>query len=209
MTSETKRNTLFDNLITPDNCQLLLIDYQAVQINTVNSGDRSQLVKRATLATKAFKYFQIPIVLTTLNIGIGLAKDTIPTIKNLLPDWKSFDRTSINPFEDRDVKQAIEKNHRKKLLISGLWTESSVSFASLDALNSDFQVFVLVDTLGGTSKLAHEMALQRMQQAGVTLTTFNQVLCELQRDWGRHNTIPGFVDALYSSGMYLPTAERK
>ena len=50
-----------------------------------------------------------------------------------------------------------------------------------------------VDAVGGTSLAAHEAALRRMEQAGVKLISRVQMYCELQRDWSRGATVPGFM----------------
>lgn len=209
MTSDARRNPVTDNLLTPENCLYLLIDYQPKELQTITSADKFDLLKRTVTTIKMFQHFEVPIIVSTLNIGIGLNGHTDPAIRSVLNTEKNFDRTAINAFEDKDIREVIEKTGRKKLIISGLWTESALSFPALDAMEQGYEVYPLVDTVGGTSKLAHETALRRLEQAGAQLTTFNQVINELQRDWGRHNSVPGFVDGLYESGMYPKTDIRK
>ena len=70
-------------------------------------------------------------------------------------------------------------------MLAGLWTEVCVAFPALDALKAGYQVYVVVDAIGGVSKVAHESALQRMLQAGAVPITVLGLACELQRDWGR------------------------
>ena len=41
---------------------------------------------------------------------------------------------------------------------------------------------------GGTSLMAHDLAMQRMVQAGVVPVTWQQVMLEWQRDWARKET---------------------
>lgn len=48
--------------------------------------------------------------------------------------------------------------------------------------------------MGGTSVAAHEAALRRIEQAGGKLISKTQLYCELQRDWNRQETVPGFMD---------------
>jgi nicotinamidase-related amidase len=62
-----------------------------------------------------------------------------------------------------------------------------------------YEVFVPVDAVGGTSVLAHESALRRLEQAGAQLTTIPSLLCELQRDWARKETVPNFVELLFNT----------
>jgi hypothetical protein len=69
----------------------------------------------------------------------------------------------------------------------------SRTFPALDAIQEGYDVYVPVDAVGGTSLLAHQAALQRLEQAGVKLISRVQMYCELQRDWSRAATIPGFM----------------
>lgn len=72
-------------------------------------------------------------------------------------------------------------------------TEACLAFPALDAIQEGFEVSVPVDAVGGTSLAAHEAALRRMEQAGVNLISQVQMYCELQRDWSRAATVPGFM----------------
>ena len=74
-----------------------------------------------------------------------------------------------------------------------LLTEACLSFPALDLLKEGYEVYTIVDAVGGTSEVAHESALRRMEQAGVRLTSVTQYICELQRDWERKETVPVFV----------------
>jgi isochorismate hydrolase len=91
----------------------------------------------------------------------------------------------MNSWEDPEFRAAVERSGRKKLIIAGLWTEVCVAFPTLDALREGYEVHVVVDAIGGVSRVAHESAMQRMVQAGATPITVLGLACELQRDWGR------------------------
>ena len=56
----------------------------------------------------------------------------------------------------------------------------------------------------GTSVAAHEAALRRIEQAGSKLISRVQIYCELQRDWAREATGPGFMDVLKSCDVFNP-----
>jgi Amidases related to nicotinamidase len=93
-----------------------------------------------------------------------------------------------------EFKKAVEATGRRKLVMTALWTEACLSFPALDAIRDGYEVYAVVDAVGGTSPTAHEMALRRMEQAGVKLTSKTQLYCELQRDWARTDTVSGFLD---------------
>lgn len=142
-------------------------------------------------------------MLTTVNVKNGANKDTIPQLKEILGNIPSYDRTSINSWEDKEFNDAIKKTGRKKMIITALWTEACLTFPALDALLEGYEVYVVVDAVGGTSKLAHETALRRVEQAGAKLISIAQLACELQRDWNRTETVPGFVKICQDSGIFL------
>lgn len=87
--------------------------------------------------------------------------------------------------------------------MTALWTEACLAFPALDALKEGYEVYPVVDAVGGTSVLAHEIALRRMELAGAMLTSNTQVSCELQRDWNRKDTAPLLVNILKQTGVFL------
>jgi nicotinamidase-related amidase len=81
--------------------------------------------------------------------------------------------------------------------MAALWTEACLSFPALDALREGYEVYPVVDAVGGTSLDAHNRALERMVQAGAKLTSWVQLACELQRDWARKETTAALVYILF------------
>lgn len=203
MTSLKPRDAAQDELLSPENSVFLLIDYQPTQVNSINSMDRHQLIENVTAVTNLLKEYQVPIILSTVNVATGRNQETIPQLKNVLADLPSYDRTSINAWEDAEFKAAVEATGRKKLIIAALWTEACLTFPTLDALQAGYEVYSVVDAVGGTSVIAHETALRRVEQAGAKLTTFAQLACEMQRDWNRGKTVPVFVKAMQDKGIFL------
>jgi len=203
MSSQTMRDPEKDHLLTPKNAALIVIDYQPTQVNSINSMDRKQLIANITATVMAAKTFNLPVILSTVNVKSGANKETIPQIRELLGDHPSYDRTSINAWEDADFYAAVKATGRTKLLMTALWTEACLAFPALDALKEGYEVYPVVDSVGGTSLVAHEAALRRMEQAGAKLTSNTQLICELQRDWNRKETIPGTIEIFKEMGVFL------
>lgn len=202
MSSLPVRDTKNDHLITPDNSVLIIIDYQPVQVNSINSMDRRELVRNIVLTARIAKAYNVPIVLSTVNVKSGLNWETIPALKEVLEGYPSHDRTSINAWEDGDFVEAVKATGRKKLLMTALWTEACLSFPALDALKEGYEVLPIVDAVGGTSISAHETALRRMEQVGAQLISWEQLLCELQRDWNRTDTAKSMVEIFTAAGVF-------
>lgn len=200
MTSEVKRDPKSDPLLTPENAAFIIIDYQPVQVNSIASMDRQLLVDNIVGVSKAAVAYGLPVVHSTVNVKTGLNKPPIPQLRKVLGAFPTYDRTTINSWEDIEFRQAVEATGRKKLIMTALWTEACLTFPALDALAAGYEVYVVVDAVGGTSREAHEAALRRIEQAGGKLISVPQLFCELQRDWSRKDTVPAFINLFIETG---------
>lgn len=193
MTSETRRDPLSDHLLTPENSAFIIIDYQPIQVSSIRSIGQQELVFNIVSTAKAAVNYNLPIVHSTVNVQTGLNKPPIKEIQDVLGHLPTIDRTTINSWEDVEFKAAVKATGRKKLIMTALWTEACLAFPALDALKEGYEVYVVADAVGGTSLAAHEAALRRIEQAGGQLISKTQLYCELQRDWNRTATVPGFM----------------
>jgi nicotinamidase-related amidase len=193
MTSEARRDPYSDHLLTPENSAFIIIDYQPIQVASIRSIDQKELVFNIVATAKAAVNYDLPIVHSTVNVASGRNKPPIPEIQAVLGHLRTYDRTSINSWEDLEFRQAVYATGRRKLVMTALWTEACLIFPALDALSEGFDVYVVADAVGGTSVAAHEAALRRIEQAGGKPISKTQLYCELQRDWSRETTIPGFM----------------
>jgi nicotinamidase-related amidase len=142
---------------------LALIDYQPEQYAGVTSVGHGELLAHVTMLGRIATVFELPVVLSTVYVKHGMS-GTNPELREALPGVPEIDRTSMNSWEDPDFRRAVERTGRKKLVIAGLWTEVCVAFPTLDALREGYEVYVVVDAIGGVSRVAHESAMQRMVQ---------------------------------------------
>jgi nicotinamidase-related amidase len=201
MTSEAIRDPLADHLITPQNSALVLIDYQPEQIATVRSMDHDLLIKNAVSTVRAAKAFDVPIVHSTVNVASGQVKPTIDELATLLEDDPPLDRTTVNSWEDTEFVEAVRATGRQKLIFAALWTEVCMAFAALDSLREGFEVYPVVDAIGGTSPEAHRAGLKRVVQAGGQPISWVSFACELQRDWARVDTVPAIVEIVLTDRL--------
>ena len=197
MASEPIRDPVQDHLLTPRNCAFIIIDYQPVQVNSIASMERQLLVSNIVRATKAATLYGLPIVHSAVNVATGINKPAIKAVRTLLENVPTYDRTSINAWEDVEFRRAVQATGRKKLVMTALWTEACLTFPALDAMREGYEVYAVADAVGGTSVVAHEMALRRIEQAGARMISVTQLFCELQRDWARKQTVPGFMTLFF------------
>jgi nicotinamidase-related amidase len=200
MTSEPLRDPVTDPLLTPSNSALVVIDYQPSQIQTTRSIDSDLLVRNIVSVARTAQTYGLPIVLSTVNVANGQGH-TIPELAEALGDQVEIDRTQINAWEDIEFRNAVEATGRKKLIMTALWTEVCLTFPSLDALRAGYEVYPVVDAVGGTSLEAHRAGLERIVQAGAQPIGWVSLACELQRDWGRLATVPQVVDIVLTSRL--------
>jgi nicotinamidase-related amidase len=201
MASAPIRDQVGDHLITPQNAALVLIDYQPSQFATVRSMDPDLLLKNIVSTVKTATAFGLPIVHSTVNVASGQQQPTVPELAALLEDNPPIDRTTVNSWEDLDFLAAVRATGRRKLIFCALWTEVCMAFAALDALREGHEVYPVVDSIGGTSAEAHRAGVERVVQAGAVPIGWVSLACELQRDWGRLETVPQIVEIVLNDRL--------
>lgn len=190
-------------VLTPQNSQLIFIDHQPQMAFGVQSIDRQVLKNNTVALAKAAKVFDIPTIITTVETE-SFSGYTYPELLDVFPGKKVLERTSMNSWDDQKVRDALAANGRKKVIVAGLWTEvCNTTFALCAMLEGEYEIYMVADASGGTSKEAHDYAMQRMVQAGVVPVTWQQVLLEWQRDWARRETYNPVIDIVREhSGAY-------
>jgi len=200
VTSAPVRDPLADHLLTPENAAFLFIDYQPNQLATIRSMDSALLLKNAVSTVRAIKVFGVPVVHSTVNVANGQGS-TLPELASLLAEDKPLDRTTVNSWEDVEFLQAVRATGRRKLILCALWTEVCMAFTALDALRDGYEVYPVVDAIAGTSPEAHRAGLERVTQAGGQPISWVSLACELQRDWGRQETVPAIYELVLTDRL--------
>ena len=190
-------------VLTPQNCQLIFIDQQPQMAFGVQSIDRQMLKNNVVALAKAARLFKIPTTITAVETE-SFSGYTYPELLDVFPDHKLLERTSMNSWDDKKVRDALQGHNRNKVVVSGLWTEvCNNSFALCAMLEGGYEIYMVADASGGTSKEAHDYAMQRMIQAGVIPVTWQQVMLEWQRDWARKETYDAVMTIVREhSGAY-------
>jgi nicotinamidase-related amidase len=201
MASLPIRDPLADHLLTPQNAAMLLIDYQPSQFSAVRSMDPGLLLENIVSTVKTAKAFGVPIVHSTVNVASGRGQPTVPELAELLEDYPPIDRTTTNAWEDADFLAAVRATGRRKLIACALWTEICLAFPALDALREGYDVYPVVDAIGGTSEEAHSAGLERVVQAGARPVAWVALACELQRDWAREETVADVVEIVLTERL--------
>ncbi|MEM6743001.1 MAG: hydrolase [Pseudomonadota bacterium] len=187
-------------VLTPQNSQLIFIDQQPQMAFGVQSIDRQTLKNNVVGLAKAAKTFDVPTIITTVETE-AFSGHTYPELLEVFPDAPLLERTSMNSWDDQKVRDALAATGRKKVVVSGLWTEvCNTTFALSAMLEGGYEIYMVADASGGTSEDAHKYAMDRMVQAGVVPMTWQQVLLEWQRDWARRDTYDAVIGIAQEHG---------
>ena len=173
-------------LLNPTNHALVLIDYESQMAFPVKNISIEELRNNTAIVAGASVIFKVPTVVTTVAEK-SFSGPVFPEIEEFYPT-NYIDRTTMNTWEDVNAYKAITKLNKKKIVLGGLWTSVCIVGPALSAKAEGYDVYVITDASGDVSKEAHEMAMNRMIQAGVKPITSIQYLLELQRDWARTET---------------------
>jgi len=204
MAGSVIRDPVGDHLLTPQNAALFVVDYQPSQIAAVRSMDRDLLLENIVSTVKTAKAFGLPIIHSTINVATGRGKPTVPELAELLADDPPIDRTTTNAWEDAEFVAAVRATGRRKLIACALWTEICMTFPALDALREGYDVYPVVDAIGGTSEEAHRAGLERVIQAGGRPVGWVAFAVELQRDWAREETVADVIEIVLTERLLRP-----
>ncbi len=171
-----------DGRLAPNNCTVILMDYQPRYALTIGSINKDILVRNAINLAKIARIFNIPTLLTTIGES-NLGGPVFPELQEIFPDQNPIDRTTLSPFEDTRFLTAMEKIGRNKLVIAGLWTDFGVVPSVEQARQLGYEVFMVVDACGDVSLGAHQTAVQRLLERGVSPVTWLQMLLAFHHDW--------------------------
>src|SRR3984893_4913569 len=200
MSSAPIRDPFADHLLTPQNSALIVIDYQPSQFASVRSMDSGLLLKNIVSTVKTARAFNLPIVHSTVNVAAGQGQ-TVPELAQLLVGSPPIDRTTVNSWEDLAFLAAVRATGRRKLIFCAVWTEVCMAVAALDPARAGYEVYPVVDAVGGTSVEAHRAGLERVVQAGGQPISWVALACELQRDWNRQETVADIVEIVITDRL--------
>jgi len=174
-------------LLNPQNSAVIFIDHQPQMTFGVANIDRQILFNNVLLLAKAAKIFKVPTILTTVETK-SFSGNMWPQLLDIFPGQEPIERSSMNSWEDKKFVAAVQATGKKKLIMAALWTEVCLTFPALEAIKAGYEVYAVEDASGGTSVVAHNAAMRRVEQAGAVPVTSWQVLLEYQRDWAHKET---------------------
>ncbi|RAT96653.1 isochorismatase family protein [Brevibacillus sp. Leaf182] len=176
------------SVIDVNDAALLLIDHQSGLFQTVGDMDVPSLRRNVIALAKVAKLLNIP-TLTTDSVPSGPNGPLILEIAEILPNNVYVPRNGeINAWDNPNFVKAVEATGKKTLIIAGTLTSVCMAFPTLSALAEGYKVFTVIDASGNWSKMATDITLARVVQAGAVPIDTLAVMSELQKTWNRPDT---------------------
>lgn len=163
-------------------CALLLMDYQDNTLGNVFEQDRRVIELNARTVAAAAVNLNIPVVLSTIGVGMGLNGPTIPSLQAALPGATAIDRTTTNAWEDPAFLAAVKATGRTRLVMGGILTSVCLAYPVVSALADGYDVTFLEDAVGDMYREMHDTAVLRLAHAGAVPNTAKAMLTEWFRD---------------------------
>ena len=172
-------------VIDPNDAVMLLIDHQSGLFQTVGDMPMPVLRRHAAALAKMASLAKIPVI-TTASVPQGPNGPLIPEIHANAPHARYVARKGeINAWDNPEFVEAVKATGRKTLIIAGTLTSVCMAFPAISAVQDGYKVFAVVDASGTYSKMAQEITLARVVQAGVVPIDTGAVASELQQTWNR------------------------
>lgn len=168
-----------------DNAALLLIDHQVGTMGWAKSMPFNELKRNALMLAKAARILKLPVVLTS-SMEEHAQGPLLSELEEILPAEFAgrIKRLGIvNAMDDEHFAAAVKATGRKKLIIAGVTNDVCTVYPALSLVRDGFEVQVVADAGASPTAMADDIALRRMDKAGVTLTTTNQLIAELAGSW--------------------------
>jgi len=141
------------NELTIENSALILIDHQPAVAVCAPSLRTDVLINNVAGLAKSAKLLGVPTVLTTVGAQGSILVDPIfKEIGEIFPETSPIDRTSTHAWSHPDVRAAVDKTQRRKLVMAGILTEVCLAQSVLAALKDGFEVYFVSDCSAGATQ---------------------------------------------------------
>jgi nicotinamidase-related amidase len=182
-------------LLTPENCALVLIDFQSQLLACLSDAEREALLVNVMTVAKAARIFKLPVILSALE-SREFGGEFIPELRELFPQQPIIRRTSMNAWDCPEFVTAVRKTGLRNVIAAAAWSESSLVFPVLQMMEEGYYLYLAEDASFGIRPASHAIAIRRMAQAGAVSLSAVQVLLELQRDWARSEQASQVIDVM-------------
>ena len=152
-----------------------LVDVQEKLYPHVTNND--EVEKNLITLVKGLKVLGVPFIVNEqYKKGIG---ETIPSLKELVEEYPHFEKTTFSCYKNEETIDAINATGKRIVIVAGIETHVCVLQTCIDLLEGGFEVVLVTDCCTSRKQKDTDMAITRLLQAGVILTTYESLLFEL------------------------------
>jgi isochorismate hydrolase len=159
-----------------ERAMVLVIDVQEKLLPLIVGGER--VIAAGWKLLDGARVFELP-VLVTEQYPKGWDRRTRPSSGPTRKSGQRAEKPTFSAWADMKVREALLAIDRPQIIMTGIETHVCVQQTALDLRSRDYDVFVCADAVGSRGRVDHEVALDRMRQAAVWVTTVESVLFEL------------------------------
>ncbi len=175
-------------MLSAINTILVVVDVQGKLAHLMNN--RESLFRRLKTAIQGARTLELPILVTEqYPEGMGA---TIPEIASLLPDVLPIAKNSFSCCGSDAFMAALKQIGRYQILLAGIEAHVCVQQTALDLLDDGYEVQVLADAVSSRDAENRAVAIERMRDAGVAITSTEAALFEIMR----RSDVPAFKQVL-------------
>lgn len=163
--------------LNQQDCLLLVVDVQGKLATLMHQPE--QYLSNLKIMIQAAGHLDIPILWAEqLPDKLG---PTLPEIAELLCHQQPIAKHSFSCFGEEKLVSALSASGKNQILVTGIETHICVYQSVVDLIRLQKQAHVVTDAVA--SRLAHNKALglERMRDAGATLTSTEACLFEMMQ----------------------------
>jgi len=162
-----------DELLTPDECVLLIIDIQEKLLAVMH--DRKKVLDNAVKLVKFANIVGVPVLLTEqekLGPTVGAVAAELPTVRTTT-------KIEFDALQRAEVAEDLKRLSRNTIILIGIESHICVTQTALHLLAEGYKVHVVSDAVSSRTPEDRTVALDRMRQAGAVVSSAEMVIYEL------------------------------
>lgn len=170
-----------ENLLSPDNCLLLVVDIQEAFKPHIDDIDR--VIDRSLIMIQAAQLLEVPIIVTEqYPKGLG---HTVEPLRDVLGNCQTFEKTAFSCCQDDPTNAAILAANRQQILLVGIEGHVCINQTAHDLLAQGLQCHLVADAISSRHPTDCDIALHRLACRQAVITTTEAAIMEMTLD-SRH-----------------------
>jgi nicotinamidase-related amidase len=163
--------------IEKENTIGLIIDIQERLFPVMH--EKEKLLKNCQTLVEGLNTLNIPMLVSQqYTKGLG---ETLPEIKNLIPDFEYIEKTDFSCYELPEVNGKLEQLNARNVIICGIESHVCVLQTAVDMKDAGLNPIVVMDCVSSRSSENIEIAKERFRNEGIMMTSYESILFELTR----------------------------